>query len=57
MARIDLYSALDRIKPVDPVKLVEAQARINRQAKPKGSLGRLEESARRFVAITGRDVV
>lgn len=57
MARIDLYSALDRIKAVDPVKLVEVQARINRQAKPKGSLGRLEEFARRFVAITGRDVV
>lgn len=57
MARIDLYSALDRIKAVDPVKLVEVQARINRQAKPKGSLGRLEEFARRFVAITGRDAV
>jgi len=57
MGRIDLYTALDRIRPVDPVKLVEVQARINRQAKPKGSLGRLEEFARRFVAITGRDAV
>ncbi len=57
MARIDLYSALDRIKAVDPTRLVEIQARINRQAKPKGSLGRLEEFARRFVAITGRDEV
>jgi nicotinate-nucleotide--dimethylbenzimidazole phosphoribosyltransferase len=57
MARIDLYTALDRIKPVDPVRLVEIQARINRQAKPKGSLGRLEEFARRYVAVTGRDEV
>lgn len=55
MDRIDLHTALDRIKPVDPVRLVDAQARINRQAKPKGSLGRLEEFARRYVAITGRE--
>jgi nicotinate-nucleotide--dimethylbenzimidazole phosphoribosyltransferase len=57
MSRIDLHSALDRIKAVDPVRLVEIQARINRQAKPKGSLGRLEEFARRYVAITGREEI
>lgn len=57
MSRFDLHSALDRIKAVDPVKLVELQARINRQAKPKGSLGRLEEFARRYVAITGREEI
>jgi nicotinate-nucleotide--dimethylbenzimidazole phosphoribosyltransferase len=57
MARFDLYSALDRIRALDPTRLVEIQARINRQAKPKGSLGRLEEFARRYVAITGREEV
>lgn len=55
MERIDLHTALDRIKPVDPVRLIDVQARINRQAKPQGSLGRLEEFARRYVAITGRE--
>lgn len=57
MTPIDLHSALDRIKAVSPVKMVAIQARINRQAKPKGSLGRLEEFARRYVAITGREEV
>jgi len=55
MNRMSLHAALDKIKPVDKAKLAEIQARINRQAKPKGSLGRLEEFARRFVAVTGRD--
>ncbi|GAB4177336.1 MAG: nicotinate-nucleotide--dimethylbenzimidazole phosphoribosyltransferase [Geothermobacteraceae bacterium] len=55
MNRISLQAALDRIRPVDPARLAEVQARINRQAKPKGSLGRLEELARRYVAITGRE--
>jgi nicotinate-nucleotide--dimethylbenzimidazole phosphoribosyltransferase len=57
MARFDLHTALDRIRPVDPVKLVDIQARINRQAKPKGSLGRLEEFARRYVAITDKEEI
>ncbi|ORJ60271.1 nicotinate-nucleotide--dimethylbenzimidazole phosphoribosyltransferase [Geothermobacter hydrogeniphilus] len=55
MPSIDLHTALDRIKPVADEKLAEAQARIDSQAKPQGSLGRLEEFARRYVAITGRD--
>ncbi len=55
MNRIDLQTAIESICPVDPAKLAEVQARIDRQAKPQGSLGRLEEFARRFVAITGRD--
>jgi nicotinate-nucleotide--dimethylbenzimidazole phosphoribosyltransferase len=57
MARFDLQSALDRIRPVDQGKLDGIQARIDRQAKPKGSLGRLEEFARRYVAITGREEI
>lgn len=57
MARIDLNSALNCIKAVDPAKLAEIQACIDRQAKPQGSLGRLEEFARRFVAVTGRNAV
>ncbi|TYO98460.1 nicotinate-nucleotide-dimethylbenzimidazole phosphoribosyltransferase [Geothermobacter ehrlichii] len=55
MQPIDLARALDLILPVDPARLVEVQARINRQAKPKGSLGRMEELARRYVAISGRE--
>lgn len=57
MNPMTLHAALDKIKPVDKAKLAEAQARINSQAKPKGSLGRLEEFARRFVAISGRDEI
>src|SRR5512134_532597 len=52
-----LDAALALIRPVDSEKLAAIQARIDRQAKPQGSLGRLEEFARRFVAITGRDSV
>jgi len=57
MKRMDLYTTLDLIKGVDPVRLVDVQARINRQAKPKGSLGRLEELARRYAAITEKDSI
>ena len=53
----DLQSVLDRIQPVSELRLSEIQSRIDRQAKPVGSLGRLEEFARRFVAITGREQV
>lgn len=54
---IDLPSALAGIRPVDRTKMAAIQARIDRQAKPRGSLGRLEEIARRYVAITGREEV
>jgi nicotinate-nucleotide--dimethylbenzimidazole phosphoribosyltransferase len=57
MSNFGLQRTLDRIKPVDPARVVEIQARINRQAKPKGSLGRLEELAKRYVAVTGREDV
>ena len=52
-----LDATLSLIRPVDSEKMAAIQGRINRQAKPQGSLGRLEEFARRFAAITGRDTV
>lgn len=51
---LTLDAALSLIRPVDDEKLAAIQARIDRQAKPRGSLGRLEEFACRFAAITGR---
>jgi len=51
----NLQAVLDRIQPVSENALSKVQARIDRQAKPQGSLGRLEEFTRRFIAITGRD--
>ncbi len=48
-----LESTLEAIKPVDPALLAKAQERLDTLTKPKDSLGRLEEFARRFVAITG----
>jgi len=44
---------IDRIQPVDPRLLAQAQARLDRLTKPIGSLGRLEELAARYVMITG----
>lgn len=48
-----IESTIARIKPVDPALLQEAQARLDNKTKPPGSLGRLEEFARRLVAISG----
>lgn len=53
----DLQKVLDRIEPVSEEAQAKVQSRIDRQAKPQGSLGRLEEFARRFIAITGRDEI
>jgi nicotinate-nucleotide--dimethylbenzimidazole phosphoribosyltransferase len=53
----DLQRTLDRIRPLDQAVIAETQARLNRQAKPKGSLGRLEEFARQYVAVTGREEI
>lgn len=52
-----LHQTLDRIRPLDPAAVAALQARLDRQAKPRGSLGRLEEFARQFVAITGREEI
>ena len=42
-----------RIKPVRAELLQQAQTRLDNKTKPLGSLGRLEEFARRVVAISG----
>jgi nicotinate-nucleotide--dimethylbenzimidazole phosphoribosyltransferase len=42
-----------RIQPLDASLSVKAQARLDRLTKPLGSLGRLEELAASYVAITG----
>ncbi len=57
MSDFDLQAVLERIQPIAEERLAEIQARIDRQAKPVGSLGRLEEFARRYVAITGREEI
>ncbi|GAM09639.1 nicotinate-nucleotide--dimethylbenzimidazole phosphoribosyltransferase [Geobacter sp. OR-1] len=48
-----LTKALSDIKPLDGALLDAAQAKLDNKTKPLGSLGRLEEFARRVVAITG----
>jgi len=48
-----LQETLTTIEPVDSTLLAKAQAKLDGKTKPLGSLGRLEEFARRFAAITG----
>jgi nicotinate-nucleotide--dimethylbenzimidazole phosphoribosyltransferase len=48
-----LQTTLSRIKPVDETLLAQAQAMLDNKTKPLGSLGRLEEFARRVAAISG----
>lgn len=48
-----LPRTLARILPPDRALLKKAQARLDSLTKPQGSLGRLEELARRVVLITG----
>ena len=48
-----LTETLGKIQPVDAEILAKAQAKLDNKTKPLGSLGRLEEFARRFAAITG----
>ncbi|MBM4285641.1 MAG: nicotinate-nucleotide--dimethylbenzimidazole phosphoribosyltransferase [Deltaproteobacteria bacterium] len=47
----ELAHVLAEIKPVTPAWLARAQARLDSLTKPRGSLGRLEELAARYVAI------
>jgi len=49
-----IQSTIARIKPVNPELLKEAQTRLDNKTKPPGSLGKLEEFARRIVAISGQ---
>ncbi|MDO9309765.1 MAG: nicotinate-nucleotide--dimethylbenzimidazole phosphoribosyltransferase [Deltaproteobacteria bacterium] len=48
-----VQSTINRIKPVSVELLQQAQSRLDNKTKPPGSLGRLEEFARRLVAISG----
>jgi nicotinate-nucleotide--dimethylbenzimidazole phosphoribosyltransferase len=48
-----LAETLAAIQPVDPLLLEKAQEKLDNKTKPLGSLGRLEEFARRFAAISG----
>ncbi len=50
-----LNSILEKIKPVDRSKDEITQKRLDNLTKPKDSLGRLEEFAKRIVAITGKE--
>jgi nicotinate-nucleotide--dimethylbenzimidazole phosphoribosyltransferase len=47
-----IKTTLARIQPVNPELLAETQARLDNNTKPPGSLGRLEEFARRVAAIS-----
>ena len=49
-----MEEALKAIGPVDPALVEKAQARLDSLTKPRGSLGRLEEFAKKMAAITGR---
>lgn len=47
-----LDTTVAQIQPLDPQLRAQAQQHLDRLTKPPGSLGRLEELARRYVAIT-----
>ena len=49
-----LEKTLERIRPLDKSLEVEAQKRLDSLTKPQGSLGRLEELARRVAVIQGK---
>lgn len=56
MIKLDiLKTTLDKIKPIDVSSLQATQLRLDNLTKPKGSLGKLEEFAKRVVAITGKE--
>jgi nicotinate-nucleotide--dimethylbenzimidazole phosphoribosyltransferase len=48
----ELSQIISQIEPLDPAWEETAQARLDSLTKPQGSLGRLEELAARYVAIT-----
>lgn len=49
-----LREAIEAVHPADQEARARVQARLDRLTKPVGSLGRLEELAVRYVAITGK---
>lgn len=48
-----LNEALAKIQPLDQEMAKKAQVKLDNKTKPLGALGRLEEFARRFAAISG----
>ncbi len=50
-----LKAVIEKIKPVDKSLLEPTQLRLDSLTKPGGSLGRLEDFARRVVIITGKE--
>ncbi|MEJ2670611.1 MAG: nicotinate-nucleotide--dimethylbenzimidazole phosphoribosyltransferase [Deltaproteobacteria bacterium] len=48
----ELSQIISQIEPLDSAWLAKAQERLDSLTKPRGSLGRLEELAARYVAIT-----
>ncbi|MCX7826188.1 MAG: nicotinate-nucleotide--dimethylbenzimidazole phosphoribosyltransferase [Verrucomicrobiae bacterium] len=50
-----LQQTINRIRNLDPAAAARAQARLDSLTKPPGSLGRLEEIARRLVMITNAE--
>ena len=50
-----LHDILKAIKPVDESRTTMIQGRLDNLTKPQGSLGRIEELARRYCLITGKD--
>jgi nicotinate-nucleotide--dimethylbenzimidazole phosphoribosyltransferase len=49
-----LETTIEQIQPLDSGLAEQAQGHLDRLTKPPGSLGRLEELARRYVAISGQ---
>ena len=52
---LDLNRMIQKIVPVLPEKLAQAQSQLDSLTKPPGSLGRLEELGARYAAIKGLD--
>lgn len=50
-----LQEILKKIQPVDTSRTNEIQAQLDNLTKPQGSLGRLEELARKYCLITGKN--
>jgi nicotinate-nucleotide--dimethylbenzimidazole phosphoribosyltransferase len=50
-----LQDVLNKIQPVDTSRSNAVQAQLDNLTKPQGSLGRLEELAKKYCLITGKD--
>ena len=50
-----LQEVIKKIQPVDTSRTAAVQAQLDNLTKPQGSLGRLEELAKKYCLITGKD--